>query len=365
MSQKNKESRIMASERENRSSEIDSDRKPTYALVSGILRGFGAFIIQETKRMAHLLFLKATIEKIKRYDLTTACFRLGTKAFNIGYSKELDSYHEIDLINNKIKHLQEIAQKPRETGITKTAAHLFFISKSHSQQNLLNLNRLWSIYKHGVFISEDELPLELKPYQNACRDLIVQIAKTEDRYKISKRNDGSFTLKELTGFSRYSWTTSSLAENWERWISKILPLGKSRIRIAAFGTATLALVLFVLARRHEIPQAKFDSSRSEGTRLDIVSARPYTPETAHRSSNERYAAEELRKWRSGGRDDLIKDAIRSYRSNPALSGVPESVIIKQVDDSHAHAMRMISQMGASNFRKEFGDSPEPSRRQQP
>jgi hypothetical protein len=135
--------------------------------------------------------------------------------------------------------------------------------------------------------------------------------------------------------------------------------------VSAWCTATLAPVLFVLARRHEIPQAKFDSSRSEGTRLDIVSAKPYTPETAHRSSNERYAAEELRKWRSGGRDDLIKDTIRSYRSNPALSGVPESVIIKQVDDSHAHAMRMISQTGASNFRKKFGDSPEPSRRQQP
>ena len=111
--------------------------------------------------------------------------------------------------------------------------------------------------------------------------------------------------------------------------------------------------------------SKVDSTRNDSDRRKIDSATPQITENARKSSDERYVAEELRKWRNGGRDQMIRDAIKSTRSTPGLSGVPESVIIKQVDDAHANAIRMISQMGASNFRKQFGDSPQPSRESRP
>jgi hypothetical protein len=81
--------------------------------------------------------------------------------------------------------------------------------------------------------------------------------------------------------------------------------------------------------------------------------------TKNSESDESYISEEIRKWRNGGREKAIQQAIRDFKSHPNTAVVNESLIIEMVDGNFQKTLQMMRAMGPSNFRKEFGSSPEP------
>jgi tetratricopeptide (TPR) repeat protein len=81
--------------------------------------------------------------------------------------------------------------------------------------------------------------------------------------------------------------------------------------------------------------------------------------TKNSESDEFYISEEIRKWRNGGREKAIQQAIRDFKSHPNTAVVNESLIIEMVDGNFQKTLQMMRAMGPSNFRKEFGSSPEP------
>lgn len=100
------------------------------------------------------------------------------------------------------------------------------------------------------------------------------------------------------------------------------------------------------------------SSKVNPSQVSDNNTTPTQPTFVPQKSTYDYAAEEERKWLSGGRARIIKETLEKYHSNPVLKNLPEDSIIKSIDDNYKKTRALMYSMGVENFRAKYGDSPE-------